>query len=165
MVEACQFEAACQSFFHNANSPRITEPTEYARRKKCGMLLLMPHSPGFLAAVNEARPRVRELTVAQTQERLTAAPEARLIDVREDTEWANGHAAGATHIGKGVIERDIETQFPNKSTELILYCGGGFRSIIAADALQRMGYTNVASMDGGWREWRDAGAPVEGTNS
>jgi rhodanese-related sulfurtransferase len=125
----------------------------------------MHHSPAFLAIVNEARPRVRELTVAQTRERLAANPHAHLIDVREDLEWSNGHAAGAQHLGKGVIERDVETQFPDKSVELILYCGGGFRSILAADALQHMGYTNVCSMDGGWRAWREAGAPTDSTST
>jgi rhodanese-related sulfurtransferase len=121
----------------------------------------MDHTPAFLNIVDDARPHVRELNVDETRARLAANPDARLIDVREDTEWANGHAAGASHIGKGVIERDIETAVPDKNAELILYCGGGYRSILAADALQRMGYTNVASMAGGWRGWRAAGAPVE----
>jgi rhodanese-related sulfurtransferase len=120
------------------------------------------HSPGFLAIVDAARPRVREVSITEAQERLRANPNARFIDVREDDEWAKGHAAGAEHIGKGVIERDIEQKVPDKSTELILYCGGGFRSVLAADALRQMGYTNVASMDGGWRGWQAAGAPVEG---
>lgn len=121
----------------------------------------MQHSQGFLDIVNEARSRVREVTIDQTRERLAQNPNAQLIDVREDAEWMNGHAAGARHLGKGVIERDIEQQIPDKSAELILYCGGGYRSILAADALQKMGYTNVASMAGGWREWRDVGAPTE----
>lgn len=121
----------------------------------------MKHSEGFLKAVNDARPQVRELDLEQTQARLAQNPDALLIDVREDIEWMNGHAANAIHIGKGVIERDIEAQVPHKSTELILYCGGGFRSILAADALQKMGYTNVSSMAGGWRAWRDSGAPRE----
>ena len=120
------------------------------------------HSPAFLALVNELKTNVREVSIDETQARLRANPDAHLIDIREDSEWANGHAAGAEHIGKGVIERDIEEKVPQKDAELILYCGGGFRSILAADALQKMGYTNVASMAGGWREWRDSGAPVEG---
>lgn len=122
----------------------------------------MKHSPGFLELVNTARERVRELTVEETRAHLSDNPHAMLVDVREDAEWANGHAERATHLSKGIIERDIETQVPDKSTELILYCGGGFRSILAADALQQMGYTNVASMAGGWRAWRDANAPVTG---
>lgn len=120
------------------------------------------HSPAFLALVDELKTNVREVSVRETQARLRDNPNARLIDIREDGEWANGRAAGAEHIGKGVIERDIEEKVPQKDAELILYCGGGFRSILAADALQKMGYTNVASMAGGWREWRDSGAPVEG---
>lgn len=120
------------------------------------------HSPAFLALVDELKTSVREVSVRETQARLRDNPDAHLIDIREDSEWANGYAAGAEHIGKGVIERDIEEKVPRKDAELILYCGGGFRSILAADALQKMGYTNVASMAGGWREWRDSGAPVEG---
>jgi rhodanese-related sulfurtransferase len=120
----------------------------------------MQHAPGFLAVVDDAKSRVREVTVAETQARLEANPAAVLVDVREDLEWQAGHAAGAAHIGKGVIERDIETKVPDKSTELILYCGGGFRSALSADMLQKMGYTNVASMAGGWRAWNDAKAPV-----
>jgi rhodanese-related sulfurtransferase len=121
----------------------------------------MQHSQGFLDLVNEAQSRVREVTVDQTRERLAHNPQAQLVDVREDREWNIGHAASARHLGKGVIERDIEQQIPDKTTELILYCGGGYRSILAADALQKMGYTNVASMAGGWRAWRDSGAPIE----
>lgn len=121
----------------------------------------MQHSPGFLAIVDETRSRVRELTVSETRERLAANPKAHFVDVREDSEWANGHAAGATHLGKGVIERDIEKAIPDKNAEIILYCGGGYRSLLAADSLQKMGYMNVASMDGGWRGWTDSGAPTE----
>lgn len=120
----------------------------------------MQHAPGFLAVVDDAKSRVREVTVAETQARLAANPSAVLVDVREDLEWQAGHAAGAVHIGKGVIERDIETKVPDKGTELILYCGGGFRSALSADMLQKMGYTNVTSMAGGWRAWNDAQAPV-----
>jgi len=104
--------------------------------------------------------RVREIGVDETR-KLLETGQARLIDVREDNEWAAGHARGAEHLGRGVIERDIEARYPDKSTELILYCGGGFRSAMSADNLQRMGYTNVASMAGGWRAWQAAGAPIE----
>jgi rhodanese-related sulfurtransferase len=121
----------------------------------------MQHNPSFLNLVNEAQARVREVTIEQTRERMAHNSAAQLIDVREDSEWSAGHAAGARHIGKGVIERDIEAQIPDTSTEIILYCGGGYRSLLAADALQKMGYTNVASMAGGWRAWRDMGAPTE----
>ena len=120
----------------------------------------MKHTEGFLKLVNDARSRVREVDVEQTLDRLKHG--AHLIDVREDNEWQRGHAAGAEHLGRGIIERDIETAVPEHSTELILYCGGGYRSALAADNLQRMGYTNVYSMAGGWKAWNDAGAPVEG---
>jgi rhodanese-related sulfurtransferase len=115
----------------------------------------MYHSPGFLKLVDEAKARVREVNVRETLARLAANPSAILIDTREDVEWAAGHAAGAEHLGKGIIERDIEARVPDKTTELILYCGGGFRSVLAADALQQMGYTNVTSMAGGWRAWQE----------
>jgi len=118
------------------------------------------HSPGFLKLVDDAKSRVREIDVDETRRKL-ASGKAKLIDVREDREWAAGHARGAEHVGKGVIERDIEERVPDKSTELILYCGGGFRSALSADNLQRMGYTNVASMAGGWRAWQAAGGPTE----
>jgi len=121
----------------------------------------MDHAPAFLKIVDDTRSGVRELSVDQSRDHLANNPDALLIDVREDSEWAKGHAAGAVHLGKGVIERDIEARVPDKSTELILYCGGGFRSILAADALQRMGYTNVVSMTGGWRGWLAAGAPTD----
>lgn len=121
----------------------------------------MKHSEGFLKVVNDAKTRVKEVDVAQTRARLSANPAARLIDVREDNEWNEAHAAGAEHLGKGIIERDIEATAPDKSTELILYCGGGYRSALAADVLQQMGYTNVWSMAGGWKAWKESGAPVE----
>lgn len=125
----------------------------------------MKHSEGFLKLVNDAKSRVREVTVAETRARLAAdsltESKVRLIDVREDDEWRAGHAAGAEHLGKGIIERDIEAAAPEKSTELILYCGGGYRSALAADVLQQMGYTNVYSMAGGWKAWKDSGAPIE----
>lgn len=119
----------------------------------------MDHSPGFLRLVESVRGTVRELTVDAARARQAAG--ARLIDVREDGEWALAHAAGAEHIGRGVLERDVERLVPDAETELVLYCGGGFRSVLAADTLQRMGYRNVASVAGGWRAWEDAGAPVE----
>ncbi|HEX8188474.1 MAG TPA: rhodanese-like domain-containing protein [Pyrinomonadaceae bacterium] len=120
----------------------------------------MKHTEGFLRLVEDARSRVREVDVARALERVGRG--ARLIDVREDNEWQRGHAAGAEHLGRGVIERDIETAVPEHSAELILYCGGGYRSALAADNLRRMGYTEVYSLAGGWRAWREAGAPVEG---
>ncbi|HKP81508.1 MAG TPA: rhodanese-like domain-containing protein [Pyrinomonadaceae bacterium] len=118
----------------------------------------MKHSEGFLNIVNDAKSRIREVTVAETQARKTYA---KLIDVREDNEWEAGHAAGAIHLGKGIIERDIETTVPDKAAELILYCGGGYRSALAADALQKMGYTNVFSMAGGWKAWKEADGEIE----
>jgi rhodanese-related sulfurtransferase len=121
----------------------------------------MHHSPGFLKIVDDTRPRVREVTVEQTRERLAANPNAKLLDIREDREWALGHIAGAEHLGRGVLERDIETRVPDKNAEIILYCGGGFRTVLAAESLQRMGYTNVWSMAGGWRAWVQAGFPCE----
>ena len=121
----------------------------------------MKHSEGFLKLVNDAKSRIREVTVDETRQRLTANTDARLIDVREDNEWQAAHAAGALHLGKGIIERDIESTVPDKSTELILYCGGGFRSALAADVLQQMGYTNVFSMAGGWKACNEAEAPTE----
>jgi rhodanese-related sulfurtransferase len=120
----------------------------------------MEHSEGFLKIAEEARARVREVDVRHALGRVEAG--ARLIDVREDNEWERGHARGAEHIGRGVIERDIERAAPDRAAELILYCGGGYRSALAADNLGRMGYTNVYSLAGGWRAWREAGAPVEG---
>src|SRR6267378_1329724 len=121
----------------------------------------MKHSEGFLKVVNDAKSRIREVTVGETKQRMKANADARLIDVREDNEWDAAHAAGAEHLGKGIIERDIEATVPDKSTEVILYCGGGYRSALAADVLQQMGYTNVWSMAGGWKAWKDSGAPVE----
>jgi rhodanese-related sulfurtransferase len=120
----------------------------------------MKHSEGFLKLVNDAKGRVREISVADAQARLAADQNVGLIDVREDNEWLAGHAPGAKHLGKGIIERDIENEVPDKSTELILYCGGGYRSALVADVLQRMGYTNAWSMAGGWKAWRDSGAPT-----
>jgi len=121
----------------------------------------MKHSEGFLKLVNEARTRIREVTIDETQQRMQSDKRVRLIDVREDYEWEAGHAAGSSHLGKGIIERDIEAEVPDKATELILYCGGGYRSALAADVLQQMGYRNVFSMAGGWKAWKDSGAPLE----
>ena len=121
----------------------------------------MKHSEGFLRLVDDAKSRIREVTVAETQERLQQNPDAKLIDVREDNEFEAAHAAGATHLGKGIIERDIETAVPDKNTELILYCGGGYRSALVTDVLQKMGYTNAFSMEGGWRAWQEAGGEIE----
>jgi rhodanese-related sulfurtransferase len=124
----------------------------------------MKHSKGFLKLVDESRTRIREVSVEETKRRLAANPNAKLIDVREDNEWEAAHAAGAEHLGKGIIERDIEATVPDKQTELILYCGGGYRSALAADVLQQMGYSNVFSMAGGWKAWKDSGSEiVEGT--
>jgi rhodanese-related sulfurtransferase len=121
----------------------------------------MSHSPAFLALIDSLHSNVRDISVQQTRDRLQANPAVRLVDVREDSEWNLAHAAGAIHLGKGVIERDIEEKIPDRDTEIILYCGGGFRSVLAADAIQKMGYTNVASMAGGWREWVASAAPTE----
>jgi rhodanese-related sulfurtransferase len=120
----------------------------------------MIHSEGFLKLVNDAKTRVREISVSDTQARLAKDQNVLLVDVREDDEWRHGHATGAKHLGKGIIERDIEQQVPDKNTELILYCGGGYRSALVADVLQRMGYTNAWSMAGGWKAWKNSGAPT-----
>ena len=119
------------------------------------------HAPGFLKLVTDAKARVTECTVDDVRERLAAGEPFVLVDVREESEFANGHAPGALHIGKGVIERDIEAKVPDPATPLVLYCGGGFRSALAADALRQMGYTNAISLDGGWRAWTQSGMPVE----
>ena len=121
----------------------------------------MQHSPQFLKLVNEVKPRVKETNVAAVKRRMESDEEFLLVDVREDNEWAKGHLPGAVHMGRGVIERDIEKQVPETAKKIILYCGGGFRSALVADNLQKMGYTNVESMDGGWRGWTEAGLPVE----
>ena len=124
-------------------------------------LMVGVHSPEFLNIVNDARTRVPETTVPEVKARLDSGESLTLIDVREESEFARGHLPNAVHISKGVIERDIERKMPDKDRELILYCGGGFRSVLAADNLKKMGYTNVISMDGGWREWNEAGYPTE----
>lgn len=118
------------------------------------------HSPAFLKLVQDAKTRIRETTVDAVKANIDAGEIFTLIDVREESEWAAGHIPGAIHLGKGIIERDIEIKIPDLSTPIVLYCGGGFRSALAADALQKMGYTNVVSMDGGWREWTQKGLPI-----
>lgn len=120
----------------------------------------MKHSAGFLKIVDEARGRVRELQVADVKAMLDGNERFALVDVREGEEWARGHLPSAVHLCKGIIERDIEGVFPDPATPIVLYCGGGYRSALAADNLQRMGYTNVASMDGGWRGWTEASLPI-----
>ena len=120
------------------------------------------HSPGFLELVNAAKTRITELSAADVVKRIKTGESICLIDVREESEFAAGHAAGATWLGKGIIERDMEKRFPDKKAEYVLYCGGGFRSALAADALRQMGYTKVISMDGGWRGWTAADGPTNG---
>jgi rhodanese-related sulfurtransferase len=119
------------------------------------------HSPRFLRIVGEAKERISELTIAEVKAKLARAEKLDLIDVREDHEWEAGHIKGARHIGRGVLERDIEAKIPDLDSEIILYCGGGFRSALAADMLQQMGYTRVYSMDGGWRGWKESGGATE----
>jgi rhodanese-related sulfurtransferase len=121
----------------------------------------MVHSPGFLKLVNEARSRVREVTIDQARARLTNNPKAVLIDVREDHEWQTGHAAQAVHLGKGILERDLEKTLPDPDTEIIMYCGGGYRSALTADAAQRMGYRNVHSLIGGYKALVEANWPMK----
>ena len=121
----------------------------------------MAHAPKFLALVNEAKQRVKETNVPDVKRRMDAGEEFFLIDVREESEWARGHLPGAIHMGRGILERDIEQRVPETTTKLVLYCGGGFRSALSANNLQKMGYTNVESMDGGWRGWLEAGYPTE----
>lgn len=119
------------------------------------------HSERFLSIVNDAKKRIRETNIDTVKKKLDAGEEFYLIDVREDNEWHQSHLPGSIHIGKGVIERDIENKIPDTKAEIILYCGGGYRSALAADSLQKMGYTNVISMDGGFTAWRNAGYPME----
>ena len=121
----------------------------------------MEHSKGFLDIVNDAKTRVRETTPEDVRRRQETGDRFHLIDVREDGEWVRGRALGAMHMGKGVIERDIERAIPNRNDEIILYCGGGYRSALAADTLMKMGYRNVSSMDGGWKRWKELGYPTE----
>ena len=121
----------------------------------------MPHNPGFLKLVNEAKSRVKEIDIQAYQKMVAASEPHVLVDTREESEWAAGHVKGALHLSKGIIERDIETKVPDKSAKLVLYCGGGFRSALVADNLQQMGYTNAISLDGGWRALKESGLPLE----
>jgi rhodanese-related sulfurtransferase len=123
--------------------------------------MAMQHSPRFLQLVQDARKRVRELTVADVKAKLDRGEKFHLVDVREESEFARDHLPGAVHMGKGVIERDIEQPVPDTGAEIVLYCGGGYRSALSADNLQKMGYTNVWSMDGGWRGWKEKGYPLQ----
>jgi rhodanese-related sulfurtransferase len=118
------------------------------------------HADGFLKLVRDAKSRVKEEDFRETKKRLDAGEKIIMVDTREDSEWARGHIPGAIHLGRGVIERDIEKTVPDKETTVVLYCGGGYRSALAADNLQKMGYRNVISMDGGWRGWTEAGFPI-----
>jgi rhodanese-related sulfurtransferase len=120
----------------------------------------MEHAQGFLGLVTDAKKRIKEESFRETKRRLDAGEEIILVDTREDAEWLRGHIPGAIHLGRGIIERDIEKTVPDKDAPVVLYCGGGFRSALAADNLQKMGYRNVISMDGGWRGWTEAGFPI-----
>ena len=121
----------------------------------------MAHATKFLAIVNDAKKRVKETNVADVKRRMDTGEKFVLVDVREESEWATGHLPGAIHMGRGIIERDIEAKMPDTGTKMILYCGGGFRSALSADNLQKMGYSNVESMDGGWKGWIGAGLPTQ----
>ena len=121
----------------------------------------MDHSPAFLKLVQDVKKNVKETDVPTIKKRLEKGDRFVLVDVREDNEWEKGHIKGARHLGRGILERDVEKAIPQKDAEIVLYCGGGFRSALSADNLQKMGYTNVWSMDGGWRGWLDAGGPTE----
>ena len=119
------------------------------------------HSPAFLALVDDAKKHVRQTTIPEMKKRLDAQEEFHLVDVREDHEWNAGHIPGAIHLSRGIIERDIEEKFPNREAEILLYCGGGFRSALVADNLNKMGYTDAISLDGGWRVLKESGLPLE----
>jgi rhodanese-related sulfurtransferase len=121
----------------------------------------MKHNQGFVKLVEEARQHIRECTIEQVKGKLDRHEPFEFIDVREDNEYAQDHARGATHLGRGVLERDVETMIPNKQAEIVLYCGGGYRSALAANSLRQMGYSNVASMTGGIKAWQDAGYPID----
>lgn len=122
---------------------------------------MVEHAPGFLKIVDDIKPRIRELSVHEVKEWITRGESFRLVDVREESEWSKGHLPDAIHLGKGIIERDIEQTIPDMSALIVLYCGGGFRSALAADNLQKMGYVEVRSMDGGIRGWQQAGYPIQ----
>jgi len=121
----------------------------------------MKHAPGFLKLVDDAKSRIQQIDIDGYKKMVAAREPHVLVDTREDCEWADGHVAGAVDLSRGIIERDIETRYPDRAIELVLYCGGGFRSALAADNLQRMGYTNVVSLDGGWRALKESGLPTE----
>ncbi len=121
----------------------------------------MKHNPGFLKLVDDAKSRVRQIDIEGYKRMLASGEEHVLVDTREDNEWTAGHVAGAVHLSRGIIERDIETKYPEKTTTLVLYCGGGYRSALVADNLQKMGYTNPVSLDGGWRALKESGLPLE----
>ncbi len=121
----------------------------------------MAHNPGFLNLVNDAKSRVQEIDVEQYKKIVAAKEPHVLVDTREESEWSAGHVKGAVHMSKGIIERDVETKVPDKNTKLVLYCGGGFRSALVADNLQKMGYTNAISLDGGWRALKESGMELE----
>ena len=146
-------------------SGRNFDATLAPGHEKIGVLLdgrtAMQHSAKFLAIVNDAKTRIRETTVEEVKNDRKSGIDHALVDTREDAEWNTTHAAGAIHLGKGIIERDIEAAIPDADKKIVLYCGGGYRSALAADALQKMGYTNVFSLAGGWRAWKAAGMPVE----
>jgi rhodanese-related sulfurtransferase len=145
---------------HRTEGLRNRAPEPLPAREFWVTLLPMKHSPGFLALVQEAKKNIRECTIAQVKERFDRGEKLQFVDVREDHEFAQDHATGARHIGRGVLERDVETLIPDRETPIVLYCGGGFRSALAADNLRKMGYRNVVSMDGGIRAWREAGYPI-----
>jgi rhodanese-related sulfurtransferase len=121
----------------------------------------MDHSPRFVALVEESKKRTREISTADIKARLERGDRFELVDVREDSEWVAGHIRGARHLGRGVLERDVEKAIPDTGAEIVLYCGGGYRSALAADSLRQMGYTHVLSMAGGWRAWQSLGGPTE----
>jgi rhodanese-related sulfurtransferase len=121
----------------------------------------MAHNPGFLKLVNDAKSRVKEIDIEGYKKIVSSGEQHVLVDTREESEWTAGHVKGAVHLGKGIIERDIETKAPDKATKLVLYCGGGFRSALVADNLQKMGYTQAISLDGGWRALKESGLPLE----
>jgi len=139
---------------------RCALSTSHSAHPGKGALVAHQHPPRFLTIVDDARTRVRETSVDTVKTRMDRGDKFLLVDVREESEYVNDHLPGAIHLGKGVIERDIEGRVPELSTEMILYCGGGFRSALAADNLQKMGYTNIISMDGGIRDWRKKGYPL-----
>ena len=121
----------------------------------------MDHSPRFVALVDDSKKRTTEISIADVRARMDRGERLALVDVREDSEWAAGRIRGARHIGRGVLERDIEKAIPDTNAEIILYCGGGYRSALAADSLRKMGYARVLSMAGGWREWQAASGPTD----